>query len=569
LGNFYFEIDGNIGRNFEIYILEIKNTLLCNFRSMQRYICVLINFDLILTYEKILYFNFSFMFIALNMSAQKDKKRDYIWTFGYDYESYGNIYDFNYKPKKIYSFTKPLTIDLGESVTNICDKNGDLFAIENGCAIFNRNYDIMKNGDKLNPSVYTQKLGFCEDTGSRIIQGSLMLPCPGKDSLIYLFHNILDIKNINVGKWITDTLRLTIINTKGDSGLGEVIVKNKPILADTQCTGGITATRHANGKDWWLLLSAYQKNGKPENRIISFLVKTDTILGPYNQNIGKTPNYKSEAGSGGVAVFSPDGKQYARYVYLDGLYLYDFDRKTGLLSNNRYFEDKNKNSQVPGIAFSSNSGLLYLTSQTNILQFDTQVQNLTSSVDTIAKWDGFTKNGFSTKFSDMRLAPDCKIYVTPQGSISYISVINHPNIRGKGCAVEQRIKTPTHIAGNFPNYPVYRLGAIGENVAPCDSTISAYITGVGEVNEKPITAAVYPNPSTDFVNVDLYGFVQSYTQGAWQLCNATGQLVATYPMLSGHSEYQFTLPDLPNGLYLWRLVLDGNVRGNGKLVILQ
>jgi hypothetical protein len=80
---------------------------------------------------------------------------------------------------------------------------------------------------------------------------------------------------------------------------------------------------------------------------------------------------------------------------------------------------------------------------------------------------------------------------------------------------------------------------------------------------------VFPNPNTGNTTNVVLNNTQSFTQGTWQLCDAAGQNVAIYPMLSGHSEYQFALPDLPNGIYLWRLVLDGNVRRNGKLVIIE
>ena len=163
--------------------------------------------------------------ISLLFAQHRDHKRDYQWIFGYNYAAKGVIFDFNSKPVKQLVFKEALKPDLSQDLAEICDTAGQFIAVANGCQIYNKQFLVMKNGKKLNPGYYTSQL-FCTSTGSQYFQSSIMLPKPQNDSLIYLFHKIADKRN---GAWFTDTLRLSIINTKKDNGNGEAILKNFPI----------------------------------------------------------------------------------------------------------------------------------------------------------------------------------------------------------------------------------------------------------------------------------------------------------------------------------------------------
>jgi hypothetical protein len=171
------------------------------------------------------------------------------------------------------------------------------------------------------------------------------------------------------------------------------------------------------------------------------------------------------------------------------------------------------------------------------------------------------------------LGPDCKIYITPASTIEYLHVINYPNRKGKASGFEQRgIKTPTKVSWSLPNYPHFRLGAVGEKHTPCDSTINNYISDTGELIEKeaPISFAVYPNPAQDHINVDLFGYVQRFERGTWDLYDMSGRLAASFPLLQGHDEYVFDISSVPNGVYVWHVSFDGRASGaSGKLVVLK
>ncbi len=57
-------------------------------------------------------------------------------------------------------------------------------------------------------------------------------------------------------------LNLSEIDMDGDNGLGEMMLnkKNLLIVEDTLIQGRITACKHANGRDWWIVAHRYHSD---------------------------------------------------------------------------------------------------------------------------------------------------------------------------------------------------------------------------------------------------------------------------------------------------------------------
>ncbi len=91
-----------------------------------------------------------------------------------------------------------------------------------------------------------------------------------------------------------------------DSGLGGIIKKNIHILEDTIMWGRLTACRHANGRDWWVITHKFFSD-----KYYKILINPDTIIIFSEQNIG---NIFSSYDANGMAVFSSDGSQYAHLI---------------------------------------------------------------------------------------------------------------------------------------------------------------------------------------------------------------------------------------------------------------
>ncbi|MBK6831403.1 MAG: hypothetical protein IPG92_11995 [Flavobacteriales bacterium] len=139
--------------------------------------------------------------------------------------------------------TPTRTIDFGRTNANITSANGHLLFSTNGAFVANALGNTMLNGAGLNPSDYTYAWA---NYGLHISQACLILPKPDAPDIYYLFHGTIDDQQTSTANY----LYLTTIDMSQDGGLGGVVTKNQVLINDTLNAGGITAVRHANGRDW-------------------------------------------------------------------------------------------------------------------------------------------------------------------------------------------------------------------------------------------------------------------------------------------------------------------------------
>jgi Secretion system C-terminal sorting domain len=502
------------------------------------------------------------------LSAQEgvDKKRDYQWLFGYNYAGniYANLMDFNIKPTTISPVNKKM-FDVRQTLAQICTKDGKLLLYTVGCDIRDANHNIVLKGDSLSYGNYWN-LACDNQKGMGLVQGAIILPKPNNPNIYSIFHVTLTEKYES----FAEKLMYSEVDMSKNNGNGLVTIKNKKIITDTLTYSNITAVRHANGRDWWIMIPEKSTDSKESNSHYYYttLLTPDSLGTPFRQSagkfLGKTKWDKD------YSCFSPDGSKFARYRSKDAVYLYDFDRNLGKLSNMRYAQ-LTKKTFAGGVAFSPNSKYLYVSSDTVMYQIDTEVKPLQDGVVIIGTYDNYVVNGFfPTAFDASFLAPDCKIYINTSETTEFLHTVNYPDRKGLACGFEQRaIKLPTKVAWSLPNYPNFRLGKIGDNFSPCDSTLNPYITVAGEVKEKPIIANLYPNPASEVVNLDLFGYLNQYKKGVFNIYDTQGKLAATYPLYINHDEYRFDISNLANGMYFWHLVLDDKIRQTGKVVVMN
>ncbi|HRH66378.1 MAG TPA: hypothetical protein PLU53_08780, partial [Bacteroidia bacterium] len=142
---------------------------------------------------------------------------------------------------------------------SISDSNGQLRFYTNGVYIANRNNDTLMDGDSLNPSQYTDDFS---PYGLKITQGDLILPALYDTSAYYLFHETIYTMQLMFGVYIYQPKELyyTLVDMRLDSGKGGVVFKNVPVISDTLLVGGLTACKHANGRDWWIICHRYDSD---------------------------------------------------------------------------------------------------------------------------------------------------------------------------------------------------------------------------------------------------------------------------------------------------------------------
>lgn len=423
--------------------------------------------------RRAIYLTLTIVLIAINIQGQGISN---LWLMGYnsnDGRPWGgtNIDFTNGFPDTSYNYRD---MNLRTSNANITDSQGNLLFYTNGAEIANRLNNVMQNGSGLNPSIYTSQ-NFVN--GLVITQSCLIIPKPGDSSIFYLFHNTID-DPLNAAP---DFLYLSTINMSADGGLGAVTMKNQIILSDKLNQGKLTATKHANGRDWWVV--THKMN---TNRFYKFLVTPQGVTGPFNQDIGIILPIDN-----GQTVFSPDGSKFAYCYPPTGVQILDFDRCSGIFSN-PVFASIPDNINDGGIAFSPNSERLYASSPLELYQFNMTAANVAASKMLIAVWDSFYSPSppFGTFFFKAQLAPDGKIYLSTGNGTLHLHIIDQPDSLGLSCNVIQHgLEIPTYYVNSLPNHPNYFLGPVVGSI--CDTVF----TGLPPPNEN-LSLKLYPNPNS-------------------------------------------------------------------------
>ncbi|MDX1911073.1 MAG: PKD domain-containing protein [Saprospiraceae bacterium] len=377
---------------------------------------------------------------------------DQIWTFGYNdtWEQEGpesiNL-NFDTFPPRIEEAERSLYFLNGYS--NICDATGrDLFT-SNNCQITNKHSEIIINGDSL---MQDWELDWCENYAYHPSAFySMFLPRPdAPDEMIYFNKSTLYSTSPTLMIY-TKNFKYSTIKILDDGDNGEITLKNQELISDRLGYGQLTAVKHGNGRDWWLPVPV-----EIGNKIYMVLLGKDTVYVHHTQNLG--PEWGEDGGF--QANFSLDGSKYLRYNRFQGVYLYDFDRCDGTLSNLLHFEFNDTTQGIfGGCALSPNNRWMYLADFDYLYQFDLEAADVAASRQLIAVWDGVS-NLLPTKFSYIIFGPDGRLYVFPPTTTRNLHVINRPDLPGAACDFRQRaLEFPYHYQ-NTPAFPNFRLGPL-------------------------------------------------------------------------------------------------------------
>ncbi len=501
-------------------------------------------------------------FIGLLNILKAQHKHDYIWFFGdpitqpSDYNGL-SVFDFNGDSLHITKQWDGLAFYL--SNISMSNDSGELQFYSNGCKVFTKDNQLMENGSGLNPGdIYLS--GNCPNYGAPIAKGMIGLPMPGNPNKYYLFHQTTEAGLPGLFPLYVGWLYYTSIDMEANNGLGKVIEKNQIILHDTLFSD-LHAVKHANGEDWWVVLSREHKN-----TFYKVLFTTNGIDSIYSQEIGSDPDpYFS---GGGQSCFSPDGTKYARMNAKDQLALFDFDRATGELSN---FQHILPDTQAfwTSLSFSSNSRFLYVSTTWKLWQFDMLASDIQASKVLIDTYDGFTYLGQPMIFYLMQLAPDCKIYMIGSNGSKFLHVIEHPDEPGLACGFRQHgLELPAINNTSIPNFPNYRLGT---GYPVCDSNI-VYVSGSSFVPAPVLEVQLWPNPASEMVNVNLHGTLAK--PATFHLFDPLGREVKRTVLSApqgqaGQQEAEVGLSGVPPGLYFWRVESAAGSIGSGKLIVIK
>lgn len=408
--------------------------------------------------------------LPILIHAQNDAKAnyDYHWVTGYDDFGPGfggTKIDFsNMKPE----FTHfPLPYHFGfDMPCSISDENGKLQFYSSGCSIYGADDKLIENGDDLAPG-YFQSIECDQPSyGYDSYQDMMILPWPGQEGKYVYFHHS---KEMDI---VSGKILYTVVDMYQNNFKGKVIKKNQVLRGPVKIEGAFTAVKHGNGRDWWIIIP--QENVNIYNL---YLLTPGGIEGPYPQDL-EDSTAALYGKTGWNVVASPDGKKFARVTLSwlpDGqkfnrIFLYDFDRCSGELSNPQVIRVDDPEAYASWAAISPNSRYMYFQmAQTKLYQFDLQAPDIPASKQLIGEYDGFkTPKGFWGTFHAMALAPDNKIYMCCTSGINIYHTIHNPDKPGQACTFRQHdLELPAVNNNLMPNYPNYRLGPLDDS--PCDT----------------------------------------------------------------------------------------------------
>lgn len=494
----------------------------------------------------LLFFSSNFAF------AQKENNQ---WIVSNNYPTTCSFIDFNSGLPLIDS----VNTDMGFFLTNasICDTSGQLLFYTNGHVVYNRNHDSLMNTSGINPGWATTQY---EPYGMGIPQGAFIIPRPGHYGQYLLFYESAEFVILDsVTTGLPINLGYSHIDISLDNGLGGIVPGFKNLIAinDTLVSGRITGAKHANGRDWWIIKHHYD-----DDKYYTLLVTPDTIMGPFSQHIGRHHLYEGHIMQ---SCFSKQGDKFIMVLTqnLDSMQtivdLFDFDRCTGILSNNRFIEIPDTVFVSIGCSFSPNGRWLYVNTNKDIYQFDTwSIGNINNSRLVVATWD--TSTNASYKFYHQLIAPDGKIYVTNWTSATYLHAITNPDAQGSACNVIQgALQLPVFNSKEMPNAANYSLGPVTGSV--CDS-----LTSVGEINAHNFQLKISPNPSKGQFAIS-YGLPPN-KEGKLEIHNTLGELVYKQRLPQWSSLQNINIPNLQAGFYFLSII-SSDQKSTAKIIVLE
>ncbi len=258
-----------------------------------------------------------------------------------------------------------------ESVASISDVNGNLLFYANGwdtvlipysqqLQVWNKNHQVMQNSSGIHGHM-------------SVTQGALILPSPGDSNQFYLFSIATHILSTFDGR-----LYYSIVDMTLDSGLGAVTQKNI-VLCDSFVSEKLSAVKHANGRDWWIMAHLHNST-----QFIEYLLTPAGLSGPTFFSVGPfIPSTFST--TWGQIVFSPDGSKMCM-ANVDGyLELFSFDRCSGTLAHTHSLGDPpyTNTTSFYGCSFSGNSNVLYASKSNALFQYNLNATNIKASIQVL------------------------------------------------------------------------------------------------------------------------------------------------------------------------------------------
>ncbi|RED44949.1 T9SS type B sorting domain-containing protein [Seonamhaeicola aphaedonensis] len=338
-------------------------------------------------------------------------------------------------------------LSTNEGCTTISDENGNLLFYTDGITVWDRNHKPMPNANSASGGLFG-------DPSSS--QSAIVIPKPKDNNIYYIFT--VDTEGPN--DLVDFGFNYSIVDLRLNNGLGDVVVGSKNINLRPDSSEKISAVvKDCESEELWVI--TFGPSGRTietPNRSIpihdTFYAYEVSENGINTTPIVSTFSNLNITDSRGYLKFSTDGTKIANANVVSGLFLYDFDADTGMVSGQIELAVNSTRPDKPqsayGVEFSQNNKFLYVSAYydsrdpnefndrfaqyTSLIQYDITAADVANNGIIIDERIGFR--------GALQLGLDGKIYRAMSETyfvgLPNLSVINTPNLRGANCNYEHK-----------------------------------------------------------------------------------------------------------------------------------
>lgn len=331
--------------------------------------------------------------------------------------------------------------------TSISDTNGNLLFSTNGGNIWNKHNQIMQNGQ-----------GLLGDASPK--QPVVIVPKPGNNDFYYVF---------TVGGYtVLKGLYYSIVKMSDNNGDGAVIEKNTLISSAIWARQKVTAVKHVNNVDWWIITKLYHPIN-PQMYACYLLTKDGISDLPV---LSPAPELLNVSGNSGDLKVSQNKKIIVSADRLENtpmsgrLSICNFNAETGQIFHQFSIKEFYNNINwygITGVEISPDSKLLYVTFHDGAQTIDMGnylYQYDLTKTDSLEFLNSHIQIGNLNYTDNLQLGPDGKIYASVNNpdinDNRFLDVINNVWERGQQCNYTQNqvnLGTTQLAYTNLPFFP--------------------------------------------------------------------------------------------------------------------
>lgn len=340
------------------------------------------------------------MLLTISLRSQNESK---VWVFannsGLDFNG-STVTALNNSPI-MYAF----------STACYCDAEGKMLLYSDGMKIWNGRNEVISGGESLDGDIGCS-------------QSSLIVPDPSRKDSYYVFA----VDKLYGNELLDKGLSYSRVDMSKNGGKGNVEIANVQLLEKTP--EKITAVRHANGIDYWVITHGWESN----SFYVYPVTQEDGLHADNPKIINVGSNHSSQYSKQGYLKVSQDGRYLVSVQWEGVVELFSFNTETGNIT----LESTGNIPNAYGAEFSLNGKQLYLSTspsrqsadESTIQQIDLTAANPFSSPVIIA-------HSSDTSFASLQMGPDrriyCAQYITTIDALEHMAIIHNPDRRGAEC----------------------------------------------------------------------------------------------------------------------------------------